>query len=487
MGSISRIVLALSVLVVSPAAAANEISVKPGDDVAEIVEQAPSGATFRFAPGVYRMQHARPKNGQKFIGQEVSGQAEVIFNGATVLTDWRKSGALWIARGPEKRLEPSGKCYPTTPLCGHREDLFVDGKVFRRVASLGEVRRGTHYDDGLNIHIADDPSGKLTEFGVLPFAFSSAAEGVVVQDIVVEKYASAAQRGALEFAGGRNWELRNVTARLNHGVGARIGSGTRVSGGSFSQNGQLGLGGGNGKDIIVENVQIAFNNYAGYRAGWEAGGLKIVRVDGLVIRKSCVYRNEGPGLWTDQDNINVEIADNLVFDNIGDGIKHEISYRATIRDNVVARNGFKQANWLWGSQILIQNSQDVEVRNNMVELRPDYGNGISVINQDRGEGRLGPRVAKNNSIHDNTIVHFGAHGSSGMVADYAADWFFGNSANAFDRNIYVVPHVKRGYFAFRGNRVGFPTLQNFGLEKNGRIEIATADRKPLKFDCAAVR
>jgi len=484
MNSISRMSLALVVLAAGPAAAADEITIRPGDDVAEIVEQAPPGTTFNFAPGVYRLQHARPKSQQKFIGQKPGGQGEVVFNGATILTDWRKSGNLWVARGPDARAEPHGKCYQEAPLCAEREDLFIDGKPYRRVGAPAEVGRGTFHDDGKNIHVAENPAGKLTEFGILPFAFSSAAEGVLIQDIVVEKYASAAQRGALEFVAGRNWTLRNVVARLNHGVGARIGPGARISGGSFSHNGQLGLGGGNGKDIVVENVEIAFNNFAGFRAGWEAGGLKIVRVDGLVIRKACVHDNQGPGLWSDQDNVNVEFAENRVFDNIGDGIKHEISYRAIIRDNVVARNGFKQANWLWGSQILIQNSRDVEVRNNVVEMRPDYGNGISVINQGRGEGRLGPRVARNNSVHDNTIVHLGASGTNGMVADYAADWFFGASSNDFDRNTYVVPHLRRGYFAFGGNRIGFPALAERGLERNAKVEVTSAPRKPMKLDCA---
>ena len=51
-----------------------------------------------------------------------------------------------------------------------------------------------------------------------------------------------------------------------------------------------------------------------------------------------------------------------------DGIKHEISYDAIIRNNIVAGNGGSFDEWLWGSQILVQNSSNVEVYGNFVEV-----------------------------------------------------------------------------------------------------------------------
>ena len=452
------------------------IAIKPGDDVAKIVKRAPAGTTFHLHPGLYRMQYARPKNGQKFIAK-----GEVVFNGATILSGWRNVDGFWVARGPEKRQPPSGRCLAKTPLCGHNEDLFVNGIVYLRVASLSDVGPGKMYDDGLNIHIADDPTGMLTELGIVPFAFASEAEGVLLQDIIVEKYASPAQHGAIEFQRSRNWELRNVVARLNHGGGARIGPGARVSGGSFSKNGQLGLGGGFGSGIVIENVEIAHNNYAGYSDGWEAGGTKFVRADGLVVRKACVHHNNGPGLWTDIDNINIEFSDNLVFENKGDGIKHEISYRAKIHGNTVVRNGYQGANWLWGSQILIQNSQDVEVHDNIVEVGPEYSNGISVINQNRGEGRHGSWVAKNNSVHNNTIIHLAEKGMSGTAADHAREWFHEESENTFDFNTYIVPNDKRGYFHAGNRNRRFSELPAYEMEAHAKVQVAT--RKPLELVC----
>src|SRR5690606_3674612 len=102
---------------------------------------------------------------------------------------------------------------------------------------------------------------------------------------------------------------------------------------------QLGIG-GIGDDVLVEDNEIAFNNYeAEYSWGWEAGGTKFVRTNRLIVRNNHVHSNHGPGLWTDIENDRVLIEGNLVEDNVGPGIFHEISYRAVIRDNEVYRNG----------------------------------------------------------------------------------------------------------------------------------------------------
>ena len=50
-------------------------------------------------------------------------------------------------------------------------------------------------------------------------------------------------------------------------------------------------------------MEIAFNNYAGYDAFWEGGGTKFWRNKRLIVRDSCVHDNNGPGLWSDIDNI----------------------------------------------------------------------------------------------------------------------------------------------------------------------------------------
>ncbi len=455
------------------------IRLLPDRDVNAIIERAPKGAIFRFAPGTYRRLNIVPKDNQQFLGEP-----GVVLSGAAEVTGWSKDGGHWRTNWDLKRMRPSGRCRKRTPLCRHREDLFVDGVMYRRVSSIAELGAGRWLDDGYALHLADNPSGRKIEIGATPRAFSGRARNVVLKELVIEKYASPAQKGAIDARDGVGWSLENVVVRLNHGVGIRIGTKFHLRGGSYSRNGQLGVG-GVGTDSVIEDVEIAHNNYAGFSAAWEAGGSKFWRAENLIVRGSCVHHNDGPGLWTDKDNKNILYENNKVFENTGDGIKHEISFSATIRNNLVARNGSGKDNWLWGSQILVQNSNDVVVHNNIVEIADGFGNGISVINQDRSRDRdrgwQGSYIAKDNRIFDNRITHLGTHGRNGLVADHIRAWFHRDGNNKFDKNTYILPREKTKSFAVDTRFRTWQAAKKRGFEPNGTLKIE--QRKATAISC----
>ena len=100
------------------------------------------------------------------------------------------------------------------------------------------------------------------------------------------------------------------------------------------------------------------------------------------------------------------------------GISHEISYDAMIRNNTLIGNGYGDPRgWIWGAEIQIQNSKNVEVYGNRIDMTGG-GNGIVLIQQNRGSGEFGPHVTTGNHIHDNIIVDHDGKGLIGGVADY---------------------------------------------------------------------
>ena len=462
-----RGVLALTlVLAFSQAPDAAEIRLAPGDDLQAAVDTAAPGSVFVLTPGIYRRQSVVPKDGQEFVGE-----TGAVLNGAMLLTDWRRDGDHWSAGGLPVPLRLHGFCLDERPLCRHREDLFVDGRLFQRVASRDDLDAGTWaYQDG-RAYLAEAPDGRSVELSVTPQAFGGDADGVVLRNLVVEKYAARAQKSAIDASDGRAWKVLDVTARWNHGIGLRIGDDIVVRGGFYGRNGQMGMGGG-GDRALIEGVEIAHNNYAGYSKSWEAGGTKFVRSDGLIVRGACVHGNDGVGLWLDIDNINILIENNVVFDNSRSGISHEISYKATIRNNRVGRNGRSKDVWLWGSQILVQNSRDVEVSGNRVEVSADGGNGIGVIYQDRRKDGSGPYLTRNNRIHGNEIILTGRGGRSGIVADFDTERFWAESDNSFDGNVYYAPGRFSKHWAFDGKVLNWLQVQWRGLEPNGSLIVS---------------
>ena len=248
-------------------------------------------------------------------------------------------------RGPKH-----GECLPSAPACNQPEALFLDDRPLTRVMSKDALAGGKFYIDyaGGKTYLVDDPTNHKLEATAALFAFESAAADVSISNLTVEKFASAAQKGAIHAREGVRWNIEKCEVRLNSGAGISVGTGSRVHNCDVHHNGQIGIE-GDGKDIRIEDNRIWSNNIYGFDPAWEAGGVKIAESDGVLFRGNHVHDNHGAGLWCDIDCRNVVYEGNLVEHNQHIGIFHEISFNAVIRNNVVRHNGSGNRSWFWGA------------------------------------------------------------------------------------------------------------------------------------------
>jgi parallel beta-helix repeat protein len=410
-----------------PRSASQAAAIYPGDDIQARVTAAPAGTAFTLKAGIHRLHSIQPKDGNSF-----TGEAGTVLSGARLLTTFTRSDRYWVAHGQTQQGQRHGNCQPGYPRCSFPEQLFIDDVPLRTVGSLGEVTAGAWYFDydKDQIFFADDPAGHRVETSVTTTAFANSANNVTITGLVVEKYANLAQNGAITSENRSGWVITKTEARWNHGVGIRIGSGSKVTGSFIHHNGETGLIGA-GTDLLVENNEISFNNTAHFDPSWEGGGTKFILTDRLIVRGNFVHHNGGPGLWTDLDNINTLYENNTCEDNERMGIIHEISYAAVIRNNIVRRNGFGFSDWAWGAGILIAASPNVEVYGNTVEGNAD---GIAAVQQNRGSGAHGVHQVSNLWVHDNVIGMTG--GWTGLVQDVDDTSYFTSRNNRFERNRY---------------------------------------------------
>lgn len=409
-----------------PARSADEVDVPVGSDLQSLVEAHPAGTTFRIAAGTHRFQEVTPKDGDVFLGEPGS-----VLDGARLLQEFLVEHGTWYAPGQRQEGQAAGECTTAAPLCALPDVVFLDGRVAERVGGRAELRPGTYYFDygDDRIWFGDDPRGRRVEAAVTPRAFSGAASDVRIHGLVVQHYATPAQRGAVDASDGRGWHVEGVTARLNHGGGLRAGSGTRILRCSALQNGQIGVT-GTGAGIVIDATVIADNGTAGFAPGWEAGGTKFALTQDLVVKNSRIRGNQGHGLWTDVDNVRTTYEGNDVADNTGEGIFHEISGSAVIRNNVVRRNGSGFSEWVFGAGIHVASSSSVDVVDNLVE---DNANGIVGTQQRRGEGRNGERQLRDLHVHGNTVRSSGLVGVAQDVGDRDV---FRSRGNRFTSNAY---------------------------------------------------
>lgn len=417
------------------------VTVNPGDNIQSKVDANPAGTTFCLQEGLYREQGVMPKDNMIFIGV-----GAVVMNGARVLSGFAQDGATWYVGGQTQEgyvHEHNGQCRPEAPRCMRPEDVFIDDQVMTHVASKAAVGPGKWFFDYAadRIYIGDNPSGKKVETSTIRNAFAGYVNNVTIKNLTVEKYASPTQSGAIQAGFGPGaqtiwivgWKIDSVIARLNHssGVAYSFSDGFELKNSKMLYNGQQGILGATGKNILIENNEIAYNNNIHYDFLWEGGGTKFTYSDGITIRGNNSHDNYGPGLWTDIDNYNVLYENNTVTNNLNAGIFHEISYNAVIRNNTIEGNGLGDPQgWCYGSGIQVSASQDVEVYGNI--LRNNNDSIIGIV-QDRG----GSYTVRNLHVHDNTTINNSVTNSrTGICSDFGTHPFSGAYNNRFTSNTY---------------------------------------------------
>ena len=450
-------------------AAAQSVEIWPWQNIQQIVNGWPWGTTFYLKAGVHRMQTITPRSGDRFMGE-----AGTVLSGARQLTSFGRSGAYWFASGQTQQgPRNEATCDSGYPRCAYPEDLFFDGLPLRHVDSIGAVGPGTFFFDynADRIYFYDDPTNRLVEASVTAQAFTGWATDVLISGLVVEKYASPVGTAAMGV--GTRWTLQYSEVKLNHYAGVGTGDSARVAHSSIHHNGAFGLIGA-GSYATVENNEISYNNYARFFPYWGSGGTKFVHTYGLTVRGNYSHHNGGPGLWTDIANIYTLYENNTVEDNERGGIFHELSYDATIRYNTARRNGTPRPfpYWTTGAGIEILDAPNVEVYGNVLE---DNWQGITGLDDHRGNGPYGPYTLRNLYVHDNYIASSGTTGGGGRTGIIDMDGYtaYALGNNRFERNQYVLGNPNGQYFMWFGERTQWE-WQNYGNDVGSTVVGAPA-------------
>lgn len=304
---------------------------------------------------------------------------------------------------------------------------------------------------------------------VTTFAFKTGSvpypSNVEIRNLVIRRYVPGLQMGAIEAGGptrgesSHGWVVADCEIAYNGGAGVRTGATMQLLRNHIHHNYQIGFV-GFADSAVVDGNEIDHNNWLkGVSFGFEAGGSKVVQSRGTVIRNNYSHDNWGPGLWTDGDNVDVLYEGNRVEDNAAAGIFHEISWHATIRNNIVQRNGYADANWYYGAGILISTSADVEVYGNTVV---DNARGIIGLEQSRGTSPLtgGIWELRNLYVHDNDVTMTVAmtdccshNDVSGVAQDVGDLIYFTGKGNRFDHDTYHLGGAAH-YFTWMNQEVG---------------------------------
>jgi hypothetical protein len=483
------------------------VAVAPSDDLGRAVATHPAGTTFCLQAGVHHPAGVVPKDGQRFIG---AGR-DTVLSGARTLAvgDARRDGSgRWYWPGQRRWSSPHGTLIG--PHAGVRanqgdrysEELFVTASGDRRdpperhqrVLGLPDLGPGRWYlDDATDrIYLTDDPARLgLIETSVAPTAITAPSRdrptGVLIENLVVEKYASVAQQAAIGGPSALDWDFRYVTVRYNHGGGAELGPGTRMENCRIDHMGQIGLlGGGDAstRPTVLRDTEVDHNKMLSFDPDWEAGGAKFTRTfgDGMVVENSWFHDNPGGGLWFDIDNYNVVVRSNRFQDNEHWGLLYEVSRHARVYWNQAFGTTRGPGNFaLNGAGIVVFNSADVQVYQNLLR---DNDNGV-LLREDRRATRWAQQTYRqglphlsNVDVRDNDVGM--RHGVTGMqVQNGDADGYWRQSNSRFTGNTYRLDATEHQFMGTGNTRYTFDEWRALGNDGNGRaLPVSTTGSLP---------
>ncbi len=393
---------------------------RPVKTVARGLALAPAGGTVVLRKGVY---HESVTISRKVVLQNYPGEY-AWFDGAVPVTGWVKDGATWRKDGWTTRFDASVGyskgdrdgttpgwqwVNPAYPMASHPDQVQVGSANLRQVASKAKVGPGTFYLDEATsrLYVGSDPAaGARASTLTRAIRLTSAAAGSTVRGIGVRMYSPSIWHiGSVTVESPKTrFENVAITDSASIGIGVVVPDVT-LSRVSVVRSGLLGVHAATADRLRVDRSRIDGNNVERFNDAPVSGGIKAGRTRLITVTSSSLSNNNGPGFWSDVSVYDTRVLGSNVTGNRGAGVFLEISAHGWIADDIIADNG--------GDGVKVNNTSSVAIWNNTIvrngralnlvqdPRRPSntsYGDDYRYPNDREMTWLLGPVWVRNNVI-----------------------------------------------------------------------------------------
>jgi hypothetical protein len=227
------------------------------------------------------------------------GPGTVVITGAEGLTGWQKEGGekpiysvSWAydffrnkeKPGIEARMHGGRQDDPATKLA---ELVIWNSRPLRQVLAYDQLQPGNFHVDREKDRLAVwppgglDPSANRVEAAARSALFAphdwrqqknkrdfTTVPYITIKGLTFRYAANFPQEGMVIT--GKGWRLEDCVVEWCNGVGLQVHGDDVVLLGCIGQdNGQMGIGGSSGKNILVKDCTVRRNNWKGFNVSWE--------------------------------------------------------------------------------------------------------------------------------------------------------------------------------------------------------------------------
>ncbi|MGI9821987.1 right-handed parallel beta-helix repeat-containing protein [Agromyces sp. Marseille-Q5079] len=364
----------------------------PSDDayrtIQEAVEVATHGATIVVREGEYR-ESVVVTDSRGLTIQAYPGEA-VWLDGSIVVDGWVADGPRWRHDGWTVELDssptfergaPENQEHGWTfvddahPMAAHPDQVWIGDEALSQVEDPADVGTGQFAVDheSQSLVVGSDPTDSEVRASVIPRALQLRSEGVTIRGIGVRRYATSVPDMGSVTIERPGITLENLTVQESATTGVFVGAANATLRAlTAERNGMIGISANFADELVVDHVASVENNTESFNRAPVAGGMKLTRSRDVTVVSSEFADNRATGLWFDQSCYLIGVADNRLERNAGHGLFLEISARAVVVRNVIAKNA------RYG--VKVNDTSDVVLRHNLL-----LGNawGIAVLQDDR--------------------------------------------------------------------------------------------------------
>lgn len=437
----------------------------PFASVQKAVDTVKAGSTIVVRKGTYHEAVQVPSN--KPLTIQAYPNEAVWFDGSKVVSNWSKSGSVWVSTGWtatfDNSMGGSASMYvnPAYPNANRPDQLFVDGVALTQVASAAQVVTGTFaVDDAADkLILGTDPTDREVRASDLRQAFDVTASNVTLQGFGVRRYATTFGATAAVRMHNTGAVVRNLVIEDGAYIGLAVqNDDSVVDHVTARRNGLMGIGVNQAYNLKLTNSLVTDNNAQHFNVIPVAGGIKITRSRNVTVSGNNVSDNDGSGIWFDESCWNMTVTGNIANDNTATGIQIEISDTAAVAGNIST-----------GSRTGIQiiNTGNVRIFNN--DLGDNADNGVRLRQDERRSAthstgrdpRMGidpaiPWITRNITISNN------AFGSGGRYSIRANDSATKRAVDSW--NVTITGNL------FNNKAAGGPTMVAWGKGDNSSFE-----------------
>lgn len=276
------------------------------------------------------------------------------FNGAQTLPDgWLSEGSLQYHSYTQPTPgDGSGITFSTgvnlnDPMGYYQDQVWVGNTQLKQVATKAEVTDGRFYvENSANKRVylsSSDVAKGAIEATQKDLFMTINAPGMVVEGIQVARFSNSGAQGGVISVATDNTTLRNVEIYDSAFIGLLYNGSSRIISNNLAKNITVSSSNWMGVSdfftdyLTLDSVKLTnMNQFNEFTFSPQSGGIKANRTWYTKVINSQVNDNKSHGIWFDQSNYKIEIANNVVTNNAGTGVFYEISDDVLIANNYIS-------------------------------------------------------------------------------------------------------------------------------------------------------